>query len=294
MNFAEALARNAPLLADGATGTMLQNAGLPVGEAPERWTLNNPKAIRDLACSYARAGSHVVYTNTFGANRVRLDRCGLVGKAAELNRRAIALAREGIEAAEVPPVFVAASIGPTGELLEPYGELPPARAREAFTEQAAVVTGECVDAIVCESFADLDEALLCLEAVRSVAHVPVIVSMSFETSGRTMMGVTPENAVSQLYDAGADVVGVNCSVGPEVVERALVAMKAARPNVLLLAKPNAGIPQVVGGRTVYSVTPDAMAAVALRLKKLGVAIIGGCCGNTPDHIAAMANALGKR
>ncbi len=295
MEFAEAVWQRRPLLADGATGTMLQSMGLPVGEPPERWTLENPEAVRSLARQYAEAGSQIVYTNTFGANRIRLKRFGLDNRVSELNILAVQLAREGVQQASrpasVPPSFVVASIGPTGELLEPFGDLLPEEARDAFAEQATALMEAGVDAFVCETFSDLTEALVCLQAVRSVAKVPVIVSMSFEESGRTMMGVSPEEAVSRLLDAGAFAVGANCSIGPEVVERAVRAMKSVRPDAFLLAKPNAGKPQLVEGKTVYPVNPEEMATFAVKMKELGVAIVGGCCGTTPAHIAAMAQAL---
>jgi 5-methyltetrahydrofolate--homocysteine methyltransferase len=290
MTFIEALNQRAPLVADGATGTMLQAAGLSVGEAPERWTLEKPQPIADIARRYAEAGSDIVYTNTFGGNRVRLKLIGLESKLEEVNRRAVQITREAVSACG-RQVFVAASVGPTGEMLEPYGDLSPDVARAVFAEQAAVLQAASVDVIVCESFQDLGELLLCLEAVKSVAKVPVVASMTFEQAGRTMMGVTPEDAVAKLSDAGAVVVGVNCSVGPDEVERAIAAMHKTRPAARLLAKANAGLPQMIGGKTVYSVTPERMAVFALRVKDLGAAIIGGCCGTTPDHIAAIAKAL---
>ena len=290
MTFTDALASGRTLLADGATGTMLQAAGLPAGEAPERWTRDRPETIRDLARQYAAAGSDLVYTNTFGGNRIRLERCGLADGLVELNQRAVALAREGVAAAKTQ-AWVVASVGPTGEMIEPYGELSLKTARVAFAEQAAALAAAGVDGVVCESFMDIEEALLCLEAVRTTVKAPVLVSMSFEQRGRTMMGVTPEEAVTRLADAGAAAVGVNCSTGPDVVEQAIRAMRTTRPPVRLLAKPNAGMPQVVNGKTGYSLKPEAMAAFASRMKALGVAIVGGCCGTTPDHIRAMRLAL---
>lgn len=289
------LHKRPPLLADGGTGTTLQGLGLAVGEAPERWTLDRPDAIATLARTFATAGSDLVYTNTFGANRIRLERCGLADKVRELNLQAVSYARNGVASAkrtnhtQLP--FVVGSIGPTGEILEPYGDLHPAAARDAFAEQAAALSEAGVDGIICETFADLQEALLCFEAVRTKISVPIVVSMAFETNGHTMMGVTPEDAVTQIWDAGAAVVGVNCSVGPDVVETAIRAMKTKCPQARLLAKPNAGIPQVVDGKAVYSVTPQDMAGFARRMKSLGVSIVGGCCGTTTEHITAMAEAL---
>jgi 5-methyltetrahydrofolate--homocysteine methyltransferase len=290
MTFQEALNQRKPLLADGATGTMLQRMGLPPGKPTEAWTLENPAAVRELARLYAAAGCDAVYTNTFGANRVYLHRFGLSEKASELNRAAVKLAREGV-AQLGRNCFVIGTIGPTGEMLEPYGELQPEAARAAFAEQAGALAVAGVDAIVCESFTDLSEATLCLEAKQSATDLPALASMSFEEGGRTMMGVTPEDAVARLADAGATVVGVNCSIGLPAVEFAVRAMKAARPNVLLLAKPNAGKPRVVNGEAVYSESPASLAAFAKRMKDLGVAVIGGCCGTTPDHLRAMREAV---
>lgn len=277
---------------------MLQQWGLPTGEPPERWTLENPEALQRLACQYAQAGSDLVYTNTFGANRIRLRRFGLDGKVGELNRLAVRLAKGGVREAlharplsPFPRPFIVGSIGPTGELLEPYGDLSPKEAKEAFAEQALALAEEGVDAIICETFTDLNEAVLCLRAVRAVVKVPVMVSMSFEPGGRTMMGVTPEEALRRLWDEGAVVVGANCSVGPGVVEKAIEAMRKADPKARLLAKPNAGTPQFIGGKLLYPVSPPEMANFAERMKGLGVAVIGGCCGTTPHHIAAMAKAL---
>ena len=292
MNFTEALQRGTPLLADGATGTMLQTMGLPIGEAPERWMLENPGAIRKLAQLYVAAGSDIIYTNTFGASSVHLARLGLADKVAELNRTAVRLARE-VAATSGRQVFIVGSIGPTGEMLEPYGEFSPDAARNAFAEQARLLADAGVDGLVCETFTDLQEALLAVNAARHMT-LPVMASMAFDLNGRTMMGVTPEDAVTQLADAGAAVVGTNCSVGPDAMEQVIRAMKAARPQVRLLAKPNAGMPKVVDGKAVYDVSPAVLAEFAARMKQLGVVVVGGCCGTTPDHLRAMAGSLGKK
>jgi methionine synthase I (cobalamin-dependent) len=177
-------------------------------------------------------------------------------------------------------------------LLEPWGPLTEAEAEAVFREQVEALVEAGVDGIVLETFSALEEVGAALRAVRKVApDLPLFASMSFDTGGRTMMGVTPEQAVAFLADAKATVVGANCSVGPEVVEPAIQAMHRERPEVLLLAKPNAGMPQLVEGQPVYPVMPGEMAAFALRVREHGVAIIGGCCGTTPEHIAAMATAL---
>lgn len=278
------------LTADGATGTMLQQAGLARGQSPEQWNIGRPEAIRALAAGYAAAGSDIIYTNTFGGNRIRLQLDGMDGDLMDINRKAVHLAREAI-AASGRDIYLVASIGPTGVMLDPYGDLSEEAARDAFSEQAKILAAEGVDGFACETFTALEEALLCLEAVKAAAgSLAVFASMAFDQGGRTMMGVTPEAAVEALREAGADVVGANCSVGPDVVEVALRAMRAARPDVPLLAKPNAGLPVIANGETAFPVTALEMAAFATRMSALGVAVIGGCCGTTPEHIRAIKGA----
>lgn len=279
------------LLADGATGTQLQARGLRVGAPGEEWNLSHPEEVADLARSYAAAGSDLVYTNTFGGNRIRLRRYDLAHRVAEINRQAVALARQGVAAAG-REVLVVASIGPTGELLEPWGDLKAEEALGAFREQVEALAEAGVDGLVLETFSALEEIALALQAAQEVApHLPLIASMSFEMGGRTMMGVRPEDAAGFLLERGALVVGANCSVGPEVVEEALRAMKAVHPQARLLAKPNAGMPRLVEGKPVYPVSPEEMADFAVRMKEWGVSILGGCCGTTPAHIEAMARRL---
>lgn len=294
MTLDEAWKSGVPLLADGATGTMLQAVGLAAGEAPERWTLEKPDAIARLAQLYIGAGSDIVYTNTFGADRIRMNLCGLGDRIETLNLRATALVREAAATAG-RTVHVAGSIGPTGEMMEPYGDLRPDTARAAFAEQAKALATAGVDLFVCETFSDLDELLLCLETVLEHAGgKPVFTSMAFGESGRTMMGVTPEQAVTRLSAAGATGVGGNCSVGPDSLATVIEAMKQAKADVPLLAKPNAGMPQLVNGQTTYLATPEDLADFAGRMMDLGVAIVGGCCGTTPDHLRAMRQRLDRR
>ena len=290
MNLLDFFSTGQTLLADGATGSMLQTMGLPIGEAPERWMLENPAPVTRLAALYAGAGSDIIYSNTFGANRVRMNLCGLGERIDELNRRAVDLARQGA-ATTGRDIFIAGSIGPTGEMMEPYGDLSRDQARAAFADQATALAAAGVDLIVCETFADLDELLLCLAEARAAAQVPVFASMAYDQGGHTMMGVKPAAAVVSLTAAGAAGVGANCSVGPEALAEVIAAMRATDPAARLLAKPNAGLPQLVGGQTVYATGPDALAAFARQMKGLGAAIIGGCCGTTPDHLRAMRAAL---
>jgi 5-methyltetrahydrofolate--homocysteine methyltransferase len=291
VSFREALLSGRTLLADGATGTMLQREGLAPGEAPERWTLEKPDAIAGLARGYIAAGSDLVLTNTFGANTIRMRLCGLQSRVAELNREAARLARREIDAAG-RRVYLVGSIGPTGEMVEPYGDLSADQARAAFLDQARALVAAGVDGLVCETFTALEEATLALDAAREAGgDLPLVASMAFDAGGRTMMGVTPEDAVASLSAAGALAVGANCSVGPTDLEKVIRAMHLARPGIRLWAKPNAGLPHIVDGRTAYDVNPADLASFAARMRDLGVAVIGGCCGTTPDHIRAMRAAL---
>ncbi len=290
MSLQEALTRHRPLLADGATGTMLQKTGLAPGQPPERATLDNPQAVQDLAFLYAQAGSDLVYTNTFGANRIRLARFGLSQQVRHLNFSAVALAREGVQQSG-RAVFVVGSVGPTGELLEPFGDLSPKEAQDAFQEQCYFLMEAGVDGLVGETFTDLNEAVAFLRAAQQVACVPIFVSLSFERTGRTFLGSDPETAIQVLLNEGATAVGANCGEGIDPVRHAVRKMKACQPDALLLAKPNAGVPYAQGLEIRYPATPEQMADFAREMRQLSIAIVGGCCGTTPDHIRAMFHAL---
>ncbi len=291
VSLADALASGRTLLADGATGTQLQKQGLPVGESPERWILDRPTAIEGLARGYAEAGSDLVLTNTFGANAVRMKLCGLEGRVAELNTAAVQLARRAL-ADSGRRVFVMGSIGPTGEMVEPYGDLTADAARAAFLEQARALVAAGVDGLICETFTALEEITLALDAAREAGGgLPLVASMAFDSGGCTMMGVTPEAAAEALTAAGAHAAGANCSVGPAALETVIRRMQAARPGIRLWAKPNAGLPELIEGQTVYRVAPDALAGFARAMRDLGAAAVGGCCGTAPEHIRAMRAAL---
>ncbi|MCS7225052.1 MAG: homocysteine S-methyltransferase family protein [Armatimonadetes bacterium] len=290
MTLREVVLSKGPLLADGATGTMLQKMGLPPGHPPEKWNLDNPDPVRHLACTYGQAGSDLVFTNTFGANRIRLARFGLARQVGELNRQAVRLAQEGATASG-KTLFIVGSVGPTGELLEPYGDLEPKEAQDAFAEQCEALASSGVDGIVGETFTDLQEAVAFVRAAREVTSLPIFVSLSFEKTGRTVLGVDPIVALQQLTDEGALVVGANCGDGIEPVSLVIRQMRNRFPDALLLAKPNAGIPIVRGTELFYPATPDDLAQFASEMKSLAVTIIGGCCGTTPDHIAAMSQIL---
>ena len=281
------LSKPGVLIADGATGTFLQQAGLPRGVAPERWNLENPEAILSLHKSYLDAGAQLILTNSFGGNRYRLARHGLAQQVREINLIAAQLARQ----AAGTTAWVLGDIGPLGQLLAPLGPVSYEDAVAAFSEQAAALVEGSVDAILIETMSDLEEAKAAVEGARRAGDLPVWVTMSFDTHGRTMMGVTPVRAAHELWALGVDVIGANCGRSlPENLE-AIRAMRDAQPQAVLMAKPNAGLPRTEGDTLHYEVTPEIMADYALRFVALGVKIFGGCCGSTPEHIRAVARAL---
>ena len=275
------------LIADGATGTMLQNAGLPQGTAPERWNLENPTAVRALYRAYVEAGSDIILTNTFGGTRIRLERDNFGDKTTEVNRAAARLARE--VAGDNTIVF--GDIGPTGKLLKPLGPLVPADAVDAFAEQAAALADGDVDAILIETMSDLNEAQLAIEGVRKVVGLPIIVTFSFDTHGHTMMGIKPALAAREIWAMGVTAVGANCGRTLSETLTAIQSMRQAVPEAVLMAKPNAGLPHADGADLVYDVTPDIMAEYALKFAAEGVKIFGGCCGSSPEHIRAVVKAV---
>ena len=277
------------LVADGATGTMLQAAGLAEGTAPESWNLTHPEEILSLHRAYLEAGAQIILTNSFGGSRFRLGKKGLEDKVREVNRVAAALAKE----AAGQEAFVAGSMGPTGELMRPLGTLSYVVAVEAFTEQAEALAEGGVDAIVVETMSDLNEAKAAIEGAKRAADLPVLCTLSFDTQRHTMMGVSPRRAVREMWPLGLDAIGGNCGRTLEDMEEVLRQMQAAVPEATLMAKPNAGLPRLVDGQAVYDVTPQVMAEYALRYAESGAKIVGGCCGSTPAHIKAMAVALGS-
>lgn len=284
----ERLARPGVLVADGATGTNLQRMGLARGVAPETWVLERPEAIRALHRSFLEAGSDFVLTCTFGGTRLRLQYAGLADRVAEVNRRAVELARAEADGR----AYVAGDMGPTGALLEPWGDLPYEEAVEAFAEQARALAEGGVDMLYIETMSDLREVQAAIEGVRRVSDLPIFATMSFDMGGFTMMGVRPEEAVNAILGWGAAAVGANCGRALDEMERVIAAMHAARPDALLIAKPNAGLPEIgADDSVIYKVTPEEMAEYARRYVALGARIVGGCCGSTAAHIAAITKAV---
>ena len=279
-----------PALLDGGMGTLLQDSGLEDGAPGELWNLENPEAVRAAHTAYAEAGAQLLTTNTFGGTRPRLDMHDLGDALAEVNQNAARIARS---VADRHGLLVAGDIGPLGELLTPLGTLTPEEAQALFAEQVAALVEGGVDLLLVETLSDLGEADAALAAARAVApQLPVVVTMSFDTNLRTMMGVRPGDAVTHLAAAGADAVGANCGRGPAEMEVIAAEMVQARTgNLLLVTQSNAGLPQVVGDHFEYDATPGDLAAHAVRLAGLGIDLVGGCCGSTPAHIAAMADTL---
>lgn len=280
-----------PVLGDGAMGTMLQSQGLAMGESPETWNLEKPDAIAATHRAYADAGCDFVTTNTFGANPIKLSRHGLEEKIGEIISRGVELAR----GAAGDRCMVAGSVGPTGGLLEPYGELPSEEVADAFRVAALLLEEAAVDFFIVETMTDLNEAVLAARAVREVSDRPLVATMAFTKGARdirTVMGVSPEQAAAGLEEAGANVVGTNCCSG---MEEAAAIMKeiVAATGLPTIAQPNAGLPVPDGDRVIYPETPEAMAAGLETLLGMGVNIVGGCCGTTPDHLARMGMLLGR-
>ncbi|MEO5852742.1 MAG: homocysteine S-methyltransferase family protein [Nocardioides sp.] len=277
-------------LFDGGMGTLLQDRGLEGGDAGELWNVDRPDAVRAAHQEYAVAGATILTTNTFGGTRPRLDMHGLGDRVHELNAAAARVARE---VADEHALLVAGDLGPTGELMDPLGTQTEAEAQALFAEQLAGLVEGGIDVVLIETMSDLGEVRAAVAAAQQVAPtLPVVVTMSFDTNLRTMMGVTPAAAVSEIGALGVAAVGANCGRGPEEMEQIMAAMAAVRPEGLLLAaQSNAGLPQVVGDHFEYDASPADLAAHAARLRELGVDVVGACCGSTPAHVAAMRDVL---
>jgi len=275
-------------------GTMLFAAGLQFGDPPEVWNLTQPEVVRRIHRAYIEAGSRILMTNTFGGNRLRLSLHGLENRVAELNQTAAILVRTEVEAAG-GHALVAGDIGPSGAIMAPTGTLDYQDAVDVFAEQAAALVAGGVDLIWIETMSDLAEMQAAIEGVRRVSPgIALITTMTFDTRGHTMMGVSPEQAVRAMAAWGADAVGGNCGNGPDELLPVIARMRAAAPDVLLVAKSNAGMPELIDMRAVYRAEPAVMATQALAMRAAGATIVGACCGSTPDHLRAMSAALTGR
>ena len=277
------LCGRAPVLLDGAWGTQLHTRGLATGEISERWNITHPAEVQALAGAYVEAGSGVVLTNTFGANRIVLARHGLDDKTAEINREAARLSRSAADSR----ARVFGSIGPSGKMLL-MGEVSEDELTGAFEEQARALADGGVDALVIETMADLDEAVCAVRAACGTG-LPVVACMVYDSgpnNDRTMMGISPAEAAERLQEAGAWALGANCGQGPAGF-RAILDQYAAVSRLPLWMKPNAGLPEVVDGNTVYRVTPEEFAREAAQLCGAGATFVGGCCGTGPAFIEAL-------
>ncbi|MFW6387535.1 MAG: homocysteine S-methyltransferase family protein, partial [Thermodesulfobacteriota bacterium] len=274
------------LILDGAMGTMLQARGLKAGECPEQMILDAPDVVEGVHREYAEAGAQVIVTNTFGGNRTKLVHYGLEGKVHQINTRAIELARSG----GGDDVFVLGSIGPSGRFLEPVGDAGFDEMVEVFAEQVRAFVEAGADGISCETFLDIRELKAAVMACREYSDLPIVAMMTFDDEGRTVLGTSPEAAAVTLDALQVDVIGSNCGLGIEGMYEVLCQMRTctSRP---LIAQANAGLPVLRDGETVFPATPEEMTLYHERLIELGVRIIGGCCGTTPEHIRVMRAAL---
>jgi len=283
------LAKKKLLLSDGAWGTMLQAQGLKGGDIPELWNATKPEAVKSVARAYGTAGCDLVLTNTFGGTRSKLEKSGLADRVAELNEKGARLSIEG-----APDAVIAASIGPTGEFLEPVGDMTEAQMEAIFAEQFAAIFKGGVKALCIETQSSLEEAACAIRAAKKLdPTVDVICTMTFAGTPdgyKTMMGVSVEQAAKGLTAAGADIVGANCGNG--MAQMLVIAAEFKKHTTKpILIHANAGMPQLVDGKTIFKETPADMAKLVKQLVAAGATIIGGCCGTTPQHIAAMKVAL---
>ena len=278
------LIKAGPVLTDGAWGTQMQARGLGIGEFPDLWNLTHPDEVLAVAQSYVDAGSRVILTNTFGANRIRLAETDMLDRVVDINREGARLSRQA--AGDQASVF--ASIGPSGKMLI-AGDITPEELFEAFAEQARALAAGGASAILIETMSDVEETKLAIEAAKQTG-LPVIASMVFDSGkdkDRTMMGATPEQIAEGLAGAGADVVGANCGLGIEFFAPICKRLRSAS-GLPVWIKPNAGMPELVGTETVYQTTAQTFASQVPALIEAGADFVGGCCGSTPDFVRAMA------
>jgi 5-methyltetrahydrofolate--homocysteine methyltransferase len=284
-SFLDCLKAGNILVSDGATGTNLLARGLPRGVLAEDWVLNQPQKVLRLMKDFIMAGADIVLTCTFGASPLRLDGSELSGYATEINQRAIEIGREAILDR---PVYLGASIGPTGQLMKPFGPLDEDAAINSYTEQISALAHGGVDLLVIETQFSLDEARAVIWAIHSVCDLPIVCSFSFDRGTRTMMGVKPAQVAAELESLSVDLLGINCGRSLEDNFKALKELRQAT-DLPIWFKPNAGLPEVdEEGKTTYSVTPAQMGEQVGAWLEAGAQIVGGCCGTTPEHLSEIA------
>lgn len=283
------LAQHRPIIGDGATGTLLQQFGLPIGTAPETWVLEQPALVFAAAEAYVNVGAQIILTCTFGGTAARLRDAGLADQAREINQRAAQLAKEAARGR----ALVAGSIGPIGNLPLALIAMSYAEAVHQFADQARALAEGGVDLLQIESMSDLRETQAAIQGARSETDLPIFATMSFDTNGKTSMGVTPAQAAQELTRLGVTALGANCGHGPWDVAAILREMRDAVANATLIAKPNAGTPMLSKDKAVYPVAPAHFALLARDWVRAGAKIIGGCCGTTPEYIAAIRADIGE-
>lgn len=285
----EFLARAADhvLLLDGATGSNLRKAGMPVGISSEEWVLKNPEVLKELQRAYVEAGSEIVYAPTFGANRISLMNFGLEKQVTEMNRRLLAISKEAVGAR----ALVAGDLTTTGKLLEPRGDLSYEMLYQIYQEQIKALADAGADLLVAETMLSVDETVAALDAAQSVCDLPVMCTLSLEADGTALYGGNAVEAVMTLQEMGAAAVGLNCSVGPDQLEAVVANMKKVA-QVPIIAKPNAGMPVInEKGEASYSMNAQDFARYTRKLVEAGAGIVGGCCGTTPEYIRELARVL---
>jgi methionine synthase / methylenetetrahydrofolate reductase(NADPH) len=281
-----------PLLSDGAMGTILNAQGVEFDQCFDALNLTKPALVGEIHRAYIEAGSQIIQTNTFGANRFKLAAHGLEEKVAEINRAGVELARR-VVLASFKDVLVAGDVGPLGVRLAPFGRVQAEQARQAFKEQIQALYDAGIDLLILETMSDLYEIREALAASREVCDLPVVASMTFTRDDRTLLGDSPVQVAQELSKAGADLIGINCSGGPAQILRILRQMRSAAPEARFSVMPNAGWPEQVGGRVMYPANPEYFGDYARLFCEAGACLIGGCCGTTPRHIAAMQTALDR-
>jgi 5-methyltetrahydrofolate--homocysteine methyltransferase len=291
-NLLERLQAGEVLVGDGAMGTMLFAAGLKPGDCPEAFNLSKPELLEDIARQYLDAGADLIETNTFGGSPLKLSFYDLDGKTEEINRAAVKAVRKAVG----DQALISGSCGPSGKILKPYGDTDPEQMRKSFARQLRALAEAGVDLFCIETMTDIHEAVIAVTAAKEVApDLPVMATMTFDATPRgffTVMGVTVERAAEELAAAGADVIGSNCGNGSDNMVK--IAQEFRKHTKLpILIQSNAGLPVIENGEVVYLETPEYMAERARQMIELGVSIIGGCCGTTPEHIRAVRNEVDR-
>ena len=292
--FLERLNSGEILVSDGATGSNLQKMGLRPGQAPEDLIMDSPDILFKLESSFIEAGSDIILTCTFGGTRLRMKDSKYQDRTPEVNIRAAEIARQAASARS--DVLVAGSMGPVGALIKPYGPLEAEDVKATFAEQAKALADGGVDVLLIETMFAFEETTAAFEGVRSVTDIPIVVSFSYDRGTRSMMGVKPKDVIKKYSEMGATMVGANCGTTLENMEAVVKEYAATLPNFPLWVKPNAGVPRmdIQTEQGIYDMSPEDMAAYAVKYVELGAKVVGGCCGNTPEHIAAIVNAVKKQ